>query len=612
VSKEKVKKSNKSPKLVGAKKVKQIGLALAGIVVILAVSVLILNVSYSKKIFPKTIVGGVDLGGMTDLKAKEELTKALEGNKDQKLTLVLGEKKVELTREELQVKYDLDASVNLAWEVGRKGSFWKVFGEQFRAIIGKNNTKNLVFSYDNSKVEQIFSDFSGTFSKPLKETTIVIKDLVPKVEIGQAGESVDDAKAIKTINSFFGQLEKTKESTLTVIEASPRVSVEEAEKTLISVETILKNEYKVKASDREYILKPADFAGWLRFTPTKNFWTMSWYLVISLDDKELSGFVNKIAQEVDREAKDAKFQVSNGKVTTFQTSQTGLKVEIDKAKTQISEGIVKGINTPIEITVDVVQPNVSANSANTVGINELIGEGKTSWRGSPKNRIHNLTLGSNKISGTLVKPGEEFSTVKTISPITAEAGFLPELVIKNGNEVEPEVGGGLCQVSTTLFRAVLNTGLEVVERDNHSFRVSYYEPPVGMDATIYDPKPDFRFKNNMKTPILLWAVPTDNGLTFQVYGTKDGRKTEISDPVLYNYVSPPDAVYKVKDTMAADEIRQVERATRGVTAKFTYKVTAKNGEVLQDETFVSKYIPIADTFFVGPGYPIPTPAPATP
>lgn len=184
---------------------------------------------------------------------------------------------------------------------------------------------------------------------------------------------------------------------------------------------------------------------------------------------------------------------------------------------------------------------------------------------------------------------------------------------------------GLCQVSTTLFRAVINSGLKVTARTPHSFRVSYYEPPVGMDATVFDPAPDFKFINNYDSPILIWAVAGNNSLEFQIYGVKDGRQIEISNPATYNYVSPGEAIYSESATMAAGAIRQVERATSGVSASFTYKVT-KNGQVLESDTFVSHYVPIPNTYLYGPGTtgipgqsqppsqqstPAPTPTPVT-
>ena len=126
-----------------------------------------------------------------------------------------------------------------------------------------------------------------------------------------------------------------------------------------------------------------------------------------------------------------------------------------------------------------------------------------------------------------------------------------------------------------------------------------------MDATIYDPAPDFRFVNDTKNPILIWAVATSNGLDFQIYGTKDGRISSVSQPTVGSYIDPPAAIYSESDTLDQGAIRQVERATRGCTASFDYLVTAKDGSTLEKQTFVSKYMPVPATFWYGPGTTIP-------
>ena len=105
----------------------------------------------------------------------------------------------------------------------------------------------------------------------------------------------------------------------------------------------------------------------------------------------------------------------------------------------------------------------------------------------------------------------------------------------------------------------------------------------------------------MSTPIFIWTIVGSNTLSFQIYGTKDERKIEISDPVLYDYTSPGEAVYTQSDSMAPGAIRQTERATSGVSASFNYKVTSASGEVLQAETYMSKYVAIPNSFLYGPG-----------
>ncbi|MCR4307313.1 MAG: VanW family protein, partial [Candidatus Berkelbacteria bacterium] len=220
-------------------------------------------------------------------------------------------------------------------------------------------------------------------------------------------------------------------------------------------------------------------------------------------------------------------------------------------------------------------------------IKERIGYGETNMRNSPANRRHNIANGISLLSSALVKPGEEFSTVAKLGAVDNTTGFLPELVIKDDRTV-PEFGGGLCQVSTTLFRTVMNAGLKVMERTNHSYRVSYYEPPIGLDATIYLPKPDFKFLNDTPGYILIQGRVVGNKVIFELWGTSDGRTSAISTPVVTNVIDPPPPIYVDSDTLPIGETKITDHAHQGATAVAHYTVT-RNGQVINQQTFRSVY-----------------------
>jgi vancomycin resistance protein YoaR len=212
--------------------------------------------------------------------------------------------------------------------------------------------------------------------------------------------------------------------------------------------------------------------------------------------------------------------------------------------------------------------------------------------------VHNIKTGVKYISGAIVKPNEEFSTIARLGTIDQSSGYLPELVIKENSTV-PEFGGGLCQVSTTLFRAAMNAGLDITERQNHSYRVSYYEPPVGMDATIYYPKPDFKFKNTTNNYILINGYVEGTKVSFDIYGTKDGRTVSVSDPEVYDITPPPDPIYTDDPTLEPGEVKQTDSAHPGAKAIFYYTVK-KGDQIINKQTFKSAYVPWPAKFKRGP------------
>lgn len=269
--------------------------------------------------------------------------------------------------------------------------------------------------------------------------------------------------------------------------------------------------------------------------------------------------------------------------------------------------ISQGLKT-VALAMDIEQPISGTVAANTLGITELVAEGKTNFKGSPTNRRFNLTLGSQKLNGLIIKPGETFSLVGALGPIDAAHGWKSELVIK-GPKITPEFGGGLCQVATTLFRTVLNAGLPVVERHNHSLRIHYYEPPVGLDATIYEPKPDLRFTNDYTSALLLQTRVDGNDLIYDFYGTKDSRTVDLPEPKVYNKTGIPPTQNITTTDLKPGEKKCQAPGHPGADATATYTVTYSDGHT-NKQVFQSHYRALPVICQVGAAKPAPpTPAP---
>lgn len=286
-----------------------------------------------------------------------------------------------------------------------------------------------------------------------------------------------------------------------------------------------------------------------------------------LNEEKIRLHLEDLARKVNRDPTEAKFKVEEGRVVTFAESQPGIALDIEKSLTKIIEVLNRAdfnSSQKIELPFEAVKSNLNYGDANDLGISSLIGQGVSDFKGSPKNRVFNIKVATQRFNGVLIKPGEEFSFVKILGEVDAEHGYLPELVIKQG-VTEPEFGGGICQVSSTAFRAAIYSGLEITARRNHAYPVSYYNPQ-GMDATVYVPNPDLRFKNNTPGHILIQASITGTILTFDFYGTNDGRKTTVDGP--YITEKKPDGALK---------------------ATFTQHVFDKDGNEFINDVFNSAY-----------------------
>lgn len=319
-------------------------------------------------------------------------------------------------------------------------------------------------------------------------------------------------------------------------------------------------------------------------------------------DEKLSPFIEKI----NKPPVDALFNFEGGKVKEFRESENGREVDIEDLNNQILAKAKLIVNNNqklviIPILTKTLTPNLTTEKVNRMGIKELIGKGTSSFQHSIENRIYNVNLAASRLNGILIEPGETFSFVKALGDVSAFTGYKQAYVIENGKTILGD-GGGVCQVSTTLFRAALNAGLPINERNAHAYRVSYYEQDSGpgIDATVFVPSVDLKFTNDTKHHILIQAIVDLNQLTltFLLYGTKDGRTSEISDPVISNQIPAPQPRYEDDPNLPKGQIKQIDFAAAGAKVYFTRKVT-KDGKTIIDEKFSSNYRPWQAVFLRG-------------
>ncbi len=306
-----------------------------------------------------------------------------------------------------------------------------------------------------------------------------------------------------------------------------------------------------------------------------------------------------IADDVNIPVQDALFQFQNNKVTSFKPSKDGRALNVNEANLRIQIVLYQaahGTATPITVRmpIDTIQPSVTTDKANSFGIKSLIATGYSEFAGSIAGRIHNVALAASRINGLLIKPGETFSFNDAVGDISAATGYQSAYIIKDGHTVLGD-GGGVCQVSTTLFRAALAAGLPIVERHAHDYRVHYYEEggfKAGMDATVYGPTYDLKFKNDTPGYILIQTKTdlTNLSLTFELYGTNDGRAVTISNQKLWDVTAPPPDLYQDDPTLPKGTTKQVDFSAWGAKASFDYLVM-RGSTTLEKTTFFSNFRP---------------------
>lgn len=305
-----------------------------------------------------------------------------------------------------------------------------------------------------------------------------------------------------------------------------------------------------------------------------------------------------VAKEIDLEPEDALFQFRNGRVSAFRQAKIGRHLNQERTLALFAQKLPDFLVSQektliIDLPIEPLSPKVTTEAASGLGIKELLATGVSYFYDSIPERLFNIELGAQRTNGVIIAPGEIFSFNQAIGTISAQTGYRKGYSIVEGKTVLDD-GGGVCQVSTTLFRAVLNAGLPVVERAAHAYRVGFYEQGgflPGMDATVYPPSPDFRFLNDTLHHLLLqnYFDTVNKKLSFEIYGASDGRQTTISPVTIYDIVpAPSEPVYQDDPNLPKSYQKQIDWPHAGAKAKFTR--TVKRGEeILISEEFKSDY-----------------------
>jgi len=562
-------------------------LALLGFVTALALVVMAAYIAaYAGKIVPGVKIVGLEVGNMTGEMAASLLERRIGESGLEVLTLEFDEEEWSLVASEVGAEVDMPATINKAWMVSRTGGLLERFGQAQRSYF-EGVSLGLEVKIDGGKWDMAVASISAQIDDPEIKPSFLIRktgeERVTAFEQGKDGVWVDGDALKKMVSEHWSWLDGS------IIEVPVRrvavvVSEEQAEASRGLASGLINKELVVKIDDDEWRLGDEELVEMV--SPANG----------KADKERVREKVDVFAEAINRQPQNAMFKFESGRVEEFAPGKDGLEVKVAELVERISEVIENfGEEEKREIDVPVTRtkPVVSTAEVNDLGIDELIGVGKSTYFHSIPNRVHNVGLAAKRLSGVLVAPGEVFSFNGMLGEVSQATGYKTAYVISNGRTVLGD-GGGVCQVSTTLFRAIMDAGLPVVERKAHAYRVSYYEQDSspGIDATVYSPTVDLKFRNDTPAHLLIQAIVDEpnRALRFEIYGTDDGRKSYVSEPVVWGQSAPPPPLYQDDPTLPAGTVKQIDWAAWGAKTSFKYKVV-REGEVLQDETFYSNYRP---------------------
>lgn len=271
----------------------------------------------------------------------------------------------------------------------------------------------------------------------------------------------------------------------------------------------------------------------------------------------------RVSPQVNQPGTASRFKYIDGNVHLLAGGTKGKIVDGVKTSLAIRSALLAGRSSAAVSMKEHRPPVFSAADFKKVSFPDRLGRGESNFAGSPANRRHNIAVATARYDGLVLMPGEQFSFNAYLGTVDATGGYRPELVIKE-NVTTPEYGGGICQVSTTAFRAAMQAGLKIDARRQHSYPVAYYGAP-GFDATVYQPNPDLKFTNDTGSPVYIETKILGSRLIFDVWGKSDGRQVTVNGP--FTTARRPDG---------------------GLTAAVA-QIVKKNGRSIREQNFVSHY-----------------------
>jgi len=548
------------------------------------------------KYYPFTFVGNTNISLLTEGQAIRKIESNFQKRTQQKLTFAYpqGSFTIDIATSSAKLDYSL---LDQTFKSSHNNQIWDLLKLQFQTLFSRitispkislsldSQLDNIALAIDKApqNAQLIFNEIPSLQGTP--SASIQIKP-------GTNGFTLDKETLEKTIANYL-LIEKYNPE-LPLKTTFPKITTDhliQAKKVLEDSQT---QPIKLVFNQHNWTIDTKQLLTLLNVTAGDSL----------LDKDQTYSFLKNVSTEIDQKVQEGLFEFNkeSKRVTAFKPSADGQELDIDKTYILLSDTLTNPVSNAqkiINLPVNIIKPKIETSDVNSLGIKELIGRGISNFAGSIPNRIFNVNLTASKINGVLIPAGEIFSFNKTVGDITAATGFKQAYVIKEGRTVLDD-GGGVCQDSTTLFRAVLDAGLPVVQRTTHAYRVGYYEQgfPPGLDATIFYPSVDFQFKNDTPSNILIQAYTVGLTLFVDLYGTDDGRIATLTKSVVTNQIPPPQALRQDDPTLPKGTVKQVDFAAWG--AKVTFGRTVTRGkETLTSENWVSNYKPWQAIFLVG-------------
>jgi len=566
--------------------------AVGAVVFLILLAVLIDSTLYRGKVHAGVTVSGVQLGGLTPEEAKAALDLRVEKAQKNRITLTSGDKKWTVTPDDVGTTVDTAATVGAAMDASREGNF---LVDRFRGFLMYFTDKvvPLQGTIDRTKVDQIIADVARAVDLPPINAGLVFDGPKIKIVRGQKGRVVDREAFASQLRTVLLTLHAT-ELPVPMAVKEPTVQADDYDQALKQAMTMTSSPIQLTNGDRSWTLDTEEIIAYMDFaSKTQDGVSI---LVPYLSATKMGPFLADLAAAVARNPVSATFR-GDGRRAWVVPAIPGQKLDPEKTAEALNAVALDPKNRGTKVAVTLKQPKLTTEEAQAMGIKDVLADFQTVWKGTP-DRQTNVKITTRYASNVLLAPGEVYNFDEQIGPRTAERGYKLAPGIVGPGKLEDVFGGGICQVSTTLFNAAFFAGLEIVERKNHSIFIAHY--PKGRDATVSARGPNLRFRNDTKHYILVRGASDGITTKFVIYGTDEGREVDYTTSEFYDVVAKTVESTTNKSLGTGTSVVLVDGQV-GQKIKVVRVVKSAGGKIIHKDTFVSSWPMLPMEIEVGTG-----------
>lgn len=530
------------------------------------------------RIHPGVSVLGINLGRMTKAQAVRELVDVVSTSDDQALVVTHGERSWSARPPELGRKVDVEETVSRALTVGREGNLFASIWARFRLYFAPRSVELLV-SVDSEPRDEFIATIARELDVLPMNAGLAFENGKVVVVQHKDGLVVDRTKLASTLEEYLSSL-RAGEIEVPLMVAKPAIQAADTTEAVSLAYVMISGNVELRSADKNWSLEVPEIEASMACRVEGE--GKESKLIPYIDPGRLVLYLGPVADAVRVPPKDATWE-TDGKKATVVPAVPGKELDPTATALAVDAAAKSRTNRVAEVALRDVPAKRTTEDAERMGIKEKLGEFSIGVYGSA-NRLMNLRRATELINGTLLAPGEEFSFNKVVGKRTAENGFNTAPVIQPDGRLEDALGGGVCQVATTLFNAAFFAGLKITERSNHMLYIDHY--PMGRDAAVDYGSQDLKFVNDTDHWILIKGAVSDV-VKFVIYGTSDGRKVTYTTSDWYG-ITPFKTQKVINPELKPGEtkVKNPGQTGRSCTVK---RVVTRDGKVLHNDTFYSVF-----------------------